>query len=165
MKLFCREIQASAGIISGMKAIQHYYPDEYKLCFGCGTENDHGHHIESYWDGDTVVAHFTPKPFHTAFPGVVYGGLLASLVDCHAIGSASAFAHRAEGREIGTEPKLRYVTGRLEVNYRAPTPMGEVLELRATEVEMGERKVIVDVTVSAAGKVTVEGRVIAVKIK
>lgn len=148
-----------------MKAIQYYYPDDYRQCFGCGTENRHGHHVESHWDGDTVVAHFTPEPYHTAFPGVVYGGLIASLIDCHGVGSAAAFAHRAEGREWGTEPKLRYVTGKLEVNFLAPTPMGVQLELRACEVEMGKRKVIVDVTLSAEGKVTAEGRVIAVKLK
>ncbi|NND43889.1 MAG: PaaI family thioesterase, partial [Xanthomonadales bacterium] len=118
-----------------MKAIQYYYPEEYRQCFGCGTENDHGHHVESHFDGDEVVAHFTPKPFHTAFPGVVYGGLLASIIDCHGIGSAAAFAHRAEGKKIGQGDVARYVTGALEVSFKAPTPMGQELELRAREVE------------------------------
>ncbi|NND44231.1 MAG: PaaI family thioesterase, partial [Xanthomonadales bacterium] len=141
------------------------YPEEYRQCFGCGTENEHGHHVESQFDGDEVVAHFTPKPFHTAFPGVVYGGLLASIIDCHGIGSAAAFAHRAEGKEIGQGDVARYVTGALEVSFKAPTPMGEELELRAREVERSERKVIVAVTVSAGGAVTAEGKVVAIRLK
>jgi len=150
-----------------MKAIQYYYPEEYRVCYGCGTENEHGHHVESHWDGDEVVAHFTPKPYHTAFPGIVYGGLLASIIDCHGIGSAAAFAHRAAGHEMGDsdEDVPRYVTGNLEVSFKAPTPMGVELELRAREVELGERKVVVAVKVLAAGQVTAEGKVVAVRMK
>lgn len=148
-----------------MKAIQHFYPEEYKVCYGCGTNNPHGLHIESHVEGDEVVAQFTPQPYHTAFPGIAYGGLLASLIDCHGIGAAAAFAQRAAGVEPGSAELDRYVTGKLEVNYRAPTPMGETLELRAREVGRSERKVVVDVTVSAGGKVTVEGQVIAVKMR
>jgi len=156
---------ARRGYHPPMKAIQYYYPEEYRQCFGCGTDNPHGHHVESRWDGDEVVAHFTPKPYHTAFPGVVYGGLLASIIDCHGIGSAAAFAHLAEGREVGKGPIARYVTGKLEVSFKAPTPMGVELELRAREIERSERKVVVAVTVSAGGEITAEGRVVAIRMK
>ena len=147
-----------------MKAFQDYYPDELSHCFGCGTNNPDGHQLKSYWDGDTTVAHFTPEPFHTAIPGYVYGGLVASLIDCHGTGSAAAAAYRAEGREMGSEPALRYVTAALQVDYLAPTPMGVELELRGTSMEVGARKVIVEITVSAAGETVARGRVVAVKM-
>ena len=147
-----------------MKAFQHYYPEEFSHCFGCGVHNEKGHHLESFWDGDTTVARFIPEPHYTAIPGTVYGGLLASLIDCHGTGSAAAFAHRAEGRELGSEPRMRFVTGKLEVTYKAPTPMGEELEIRAFEAEVSGRKVVVEVTVSSGGQVTATGNVVAIRI-
>ena len=64
-----------------IKAIQDYYPDDVAHCYGCGKLNEHGHQIKTFWDGDETVTRFRPQPFHTAIPGFVYGGLLASLVD------------------------------------------------------------------------------------
>ena len=73
-------------------AFQDYYPEDVAHCFGCGRLNEHGHHIKSYWDGDETVARFVPRPYHTAIPGYVYGGLIASLIDCHGTGTAAAAA-------------------------------------------------------------------------
>ena len=72
------------------KAFQDYYAEDVSHCYGCGSLNTHGHQLKSYWDGEETVAHFTPKPFHTAIPGFVYGGLIASLIDCHGTGTAAA---------------------------------------------------------------------------
>lgn len=146
------------------KAFQDYYPEELSHCYGCGSNNSHGHRIKSYWDGAETVAHFTPAPYHTAIPGFVYGGLIASLIDCHGTGTASAVAYRAAGREMGSAPALRFVTAALKVDYLAPTPLGVELELRGTPVEVKEKKVVVDITVTAAGKVTAKGQVIAVRM-
>ena len=146
------------------KAFQDYYLDEFAVCYGCGRLNEHGHQIKSYWDGDETVAHFTPAPYHTAIPGFVYGGLIASLVDRHGTGTASAAAYRAAGREMGTAPALRFVTGSLQVSYLAPTPLGVELELRGKPVEVKEKKVVVDITVSANGQITAKGQVIAVRM-
>ena len=145
-------------------AFQENYPEEFAHCYGCGTQNERGHRLKSYWDGDTTIAHFTPEPWHTAIPGFVYGGLIASLIDCHGTGSAAAFGYRAEHRELGTEPPLRYVTASLKVDYLAPTPLGGELELRGRLVEAKERKITVEVTVKAEGKVCARGTAIAVKI-
>jgi len=146
------------------KAFQDYYPDELSHCYGCGRNNEHGHQIKSFWDGDTTVARFTPKPWHTAIPGYVYGGLIASLIDCHATGSAAAAAYKAEGRSMDTLPALRFVTASLLVEYLAPTPMGKELILRGTIVDVGQRKVIVEITLGAEGITYAKGRVIAVKM-
>ena len=147
-----------------MKAFQDYYPDDLSHCFGCGRNNPHGHQLKSYWDGDATVARFTPEPFHTAIPGYVYGGLIASLIDCHGTGSAAAAAYRAEGRGLDTEPPLRFVTASLKVDYLAPTPKGVELELRGDITEVAERKVIVEITFSATGRVCARGTVVAVKL-
>ena len=145
-------------------AFQDKYPDDLAHCYGCGKNNEHGHQLKSYWDGEETVAEYKPRPEHTAIPGFVYGGLLASIIDCHGTGSASAAAYKAEGREMGTEPSLRFVTANLNVDFLAPTPMGETLVARGTIVEVKEKKVVVDIVVSASGKPCAKGRVIAVKM-
>ena len=89
------------------KAFQDYYPDDFAQCYGCGRLNEHGHQIKSYWDGDETIAVYTPRPEHMAIPGYVYGGLIASLIDCHSTGTASAAASRREGREMDTLPPMR----------------------------------------------------------
>ena len=146
------------------KAFQDYYPEELSYCYGCGKNNTDGYQIKSYWEGDTTVARFTPKPYHTAIPGYVYGGLIASLVDCHGTGSAAAAAYKAEGRDMGSEPALRYVTASLKVDYLAPTPMGQELILRGEIEEVKPRKVVVNITVSVNDKTCAKGQVVAVKM-
>lgn len=145
-------------------AFQDAYPDDFSHCYGCGKNNPHGHQLKSYWDGEETVATFTPNGEHTALPGFVYGGLLASLIDCHGTGSASAAAYKAEGRPLGSEPALRFVTGNLNVDFLAPTPLGVPLQLRGTIREVKEKKVIVDITIYANDKACVKGSVIAVKM-
>jgi acyl-coenzyme A thioesterase PaaI-like protein len=146
------------------KAIQDFYPDDFATCYGCGRLNAHGLHVRSSWEGDETVAHFTPRAEHMAMPGFVYGGLLASLIDCHAMGTAAAAAERAAGREIGDAPAPRFVTGSLRVDYLKPTPLGPELELRARVTLAAERKSVVAVTLLAGGTITVRGEVVAVRI-
>ena len=146
------------------KAIQDYYPDPLNQCYGCGQLNEQGLQIKSYWDGEETVAIFHPKPYHTAMPGYVYGGLIASLIDCHSTGTAAAAAYRAEGREMDTEPALRFLTASLRVDYLRPTPMGVPLEVRARAKEIKGRKVVVEATLSAKGEICARGEVVAVRM-
>lgn len=111
-------------------AVQDFYPEELSHCYGCGRSNAHGHQIKSYWDGDETIARFTPQPYHIAIPGFVYGGLIASLIDCHGTGSAALAVYRSEERNPGTEPALRFVTASLQVDYLKPTPLGIELLLK-----------------------------------
>jgi acyl-coenzyme A thioesterase PaaI-like protein len=99
-----------------------------------------------------------------AIPGFVYGGLLASLADCHAMATAAAAAEVAAGRRIGDGPAPRFVTGALKVDYLKPTPLGQELEIRAHVKERSERKAVVAVTISVAGDVTVRAEAVAVRI-
>lgn len=143
-------------------AIQDFYPDDVAHCYGCGRLNEHGLHVRSSWDGDETVAVLTPRPYHTAITGYVYGGLIASLVDCHGTGSAALAAYRAAGREPGTLPPLRFVTASLKVDYLRPTPLGVPLEARGHIAEVKPRKVVVDITVTASGAPCARGQVVAV---
>ena len=145
-------------------AFQDAYPDELSHCYGCGRLNEHGLHLQSRWDGDETVAVFTPSPYHVALPGFVYGGLIASLVDCHGTASAAAAACRAEGRELGSEPPVRFVTASLHVDYLRPTPLGGPLEIRGRIEEIKDRKVVVAETVSAGGQICARGRLVAVRM-
>ncbi|MBD3220846.1 PaaI family thioesterase [bacterium] len=157
--------------------IQDLYPDDVAHCYGCGHLNERGHRIKSDIEGDETVTRFTPQPHHTAIPGYVYGGLIASLIDCHGTGTAAASgAARAVAADPDGAPLLdesvldgsvampRYVTGKLEVSYRRPTPLGPELELRGRVRERRGRKVVVDITLSAEGVVTAEGTVVAVEM-
>lgn len=146
------------------KAFQDYYTDDLSHCFGCGRLNEHGHHLRSYWDGEGSVSRFTPEPYHTAVPGYVYGGLIASLIDCHGTGTAAAAKCRADGRTMDTDARYRFVTGSLRVDYLRPTPLGEELELRGTVKEISGRKVVVSVTLSARGILCARGEVVAVQL-
>ncbi len=146
------------------KSFQDYYPDFLAQCYGCGRLNEHGHQIKSFWDGEETVAYFTPKPYHTAIPGYVYGGLLASLIDCHGTGTAAAAAYRAEGRTMDTEPPLRFLTAALNVNYLKPTPLGPQLEVRGKIKEVKGRKVVVESWIVSDGQITVRGEVVAVQV-
>jgi acyl-coenzyme A thioesterase PaaI-like protein len=145
-------------------AFQTYYPDVLAHCYGCGTLNEHGHQIKSYWDGEESVCRFMPKPYHIAIPGYVYGGLLASLIDCHGTGTSAAAAYRAAGRAMDTEPSFRFLTASLHVDYLKPTPLGTELEIRGKVKEVKGRKVVIEEWILANGIITVQGEVVAVQV-
>ncbi|MBL0208078.1 MAG: PaaI family thioesterase [Propionivibrio sp.] len=147
-----------------MKAFQDYYPENLAHCYGCGSHNQHGHRIKTYWEGEESVTRFTPEPCHTAIPGFVYGGLLASLIDCHSTGTAAAAMYRNEGREMDSLPPYRFVTGSLQVSYLKPTPLGRELEIRGRVKEIKGRKVVVECSVFADGVATARGEVVAVQM-
>jgi acyl-coenzyme A thioesterase PaaI-like protein len=146
------------------KAFQDYYPDDLSYCYGCGRLNEHGLQIKSYWDGDESVASFQPREYHIAVPGCVYGGLIASLIDCHGTGTAAAAAYRAQGREMDSDPPLRFVTASIQVDYLRPTPLGVPLEIRGKVKEVKGRKVVVSATLSAEGEICARGEVVAVQM-
>ena len=142
-------------------AFQDQYPDDYAHCFGCGRLNPHGHHLKSYWDGEETVCRFSPDPKYSGgYPGYLYGGMIASLIDCHAAATAAAATARVNGTPIA-----RFVTASLQVDYLAPTPIDTELVLRGRAVEIKDRKVTVEVTVTAADKLCARGRVIMVQIR
>lgn len=147
-----------------IKAVQDYYPNDVAHCYGCGKLNEYGHQLKSYWDGDETIAKFLPKDYHTAIPGYVYGGLIASLIDCHGTGTAALAAYRNENRDFDTLPAFRFVTASLQVDFLRPTPLGVELELRGKVMELKGKKVISEITLFSNGLVTAKGKVVAVQM-
>ncbi len=150
--------------MENQKAFQDYYPESLSYCYGCGRMNDHGLHIKSYWDAEESVCVYEPRPYHIALPGYVYGGLIASLIDCHGTGTAAAAAYRAEGRPMDSEPAMRFVTASLHVDYLRPTPLGVPLEVRGHVREVKGRKVVIGVIMTAQGTVCAKGEVVTVRV-
>ena len=145
-------------------AFQDTYPDLLSYCYGCGRLNPKGLQIKTFWDGDETVTAFTPRPEHIAVPGFVYGGLLASLIDCHGTGTASAAAQRAAGLSFENDSPYRFLTASLKVDFLKPTPLGIPLEIRGRVEEVKGRKVTVQSWITANGEITVTGQVIAVQV-
>ena len=145
-------------------AFQDYYPDDVNHCYGCGQLNDKGHRIRTFWDGDETITRFTPKPYHTAITGYVYGGLIASLIDCHGTGSAAAAAYKNEGLPMDSKPAKRFVTASLNVKYLKPTPLGPELVLRGSIDEIDGKRITVSIRLFAGDVLCVVGKVVAVQI-
>lgn len=146
-------------------AFQDYYPDDYAHCYGCGRLNEKGHQIKSFWDGDESVCRVVPEKHYTGgMKDILYGGLIASLMDCHAAGTAAAAKARELKIEMTSGAMPRFVTASLKVDYLAPTPVGTEVEIRASVDEIKGRKVTVSVTLSAEGSVCARGQLIMVQI-
>lgn len=144
-------------------AIQDDYPDDFAWCYGCGRLNQDGHHFRTGWDGNETVTYYEPAPQHKAIPGFVYGGLVASLIDCHGTGSASLALHRKNGFEPGSgEEPPRFVTASLHVDFLKPTPEGVVLKAVGKVQEVHPKKFKVAVEVFAGDTLCASGEVIAV---
>lgn len=146
--------------------IQDFYPERFAHCWGCGRENPQGLHLKSRLDGDGNVATFSPgQEFSGGVAANVYGGFIASLLDCHGTASAAAFAHRERGHALTPDqPPPRFVTGTLTVGYRRPTPMGVELTVRGRLMSHQSRKVTVELELAAADEVCARGEMIAVEI-
>lgn len=144
-------------------AIQDEYAEDFAWCYGCGRLNKEGHQFRTAWDGEKTVTLYEPKEVHTAIPGFVYGGLIASLIDCHGTGSASLALHRKNGFEPGSgEEPPRFVTASLHVDYLKPTPQGIVLKAVGKIEEVHPKKFKVKTEVYAGETLCATGEVTAV---
>jgi acyl-coenzyme A thioesterase PaaI-like protein len=130
-------------------------------CFGCGPANERGLRIKSYVEGDAVVARWLPEPHHLAFDGVLNGGIVGALLDCHSNWTAAHALMIARGV---SEPPCT-VTAEFHVKLRAPTPMTDPVELRAKPSSVEGHKVVVEATLEAGGKVTATCRGVFVAVK
>jgi acyl-coenzyme A thioesterase PaaI-like protein len=148
-------------------AFQDLYPDRFSHCYGCGRSNPHGHQLKSHWDGDETVARFTVRPqFSGGVPDHAYGGMVASLLDCHGTASAAAFAYRAAGREIGDGGEfMRFVTASLRIDFLRPTPIGVELEVRGRLLGIEGRKVRVSLSLGAGERLCATAEMLAVQLR
>ena len=141
------------------RAIQVQLPDQ--PCWGCGPNNPHGLRIKSYWSGDTTVCTWQPEPYHTGWPGILNGGILASLVDCHCVCTAISDAAVHEGCSAEA---LIFATGSLVISYLHPVPVDSAVELTARITERTPRKTRVECTVIAGGELCARAEVLAIRV-
>jgi acyl-coenzyme A thioesterase PaaI-like protein len=145
-------------------AFQDLIPGNH--CYGCGPDNPQGLRIKSRW-GNEREAHcvFQPAPQHCAGPSrYLNGGIIATLIDCHAVCTAIAWGYRRAGREIGAGEPINFVTGSLSIRYRAPAGIADAVTVEARIGEATERKIVLDCTLTSGGRVCAEAQVTAVKV-
>src|SRR5690606_17007342 len=130
-------------------------------CFGCGPANERGLRIKSRVEGDVVVCDFVPEPHHQAFEGMVNGGILGTLLDCHSNWTAAYATMQA--RNLETPPCT--VTAEFHVKLHAVTPLGPALHLLARPVKVGNSSVVVEAELLAQGAVTATCRGVFVAVK
>lgn len=147
------------------KALQDIAAPE-GVCFGCGSKNEHGLQIKSYWDvdGEHVIMKYMPDARYVGWPSLVYGGIISCLIDCHSNWTAMANYYRAENREPGTLLRIDCVTGTLGIKYIKPTPMGVPLLFKARIKRVIGRKSIVLCEVYANDVLTVVSDSIFVRV-
>ena len=144
-------------------AIQDEYADAFSWCFGCGRLNTDGNHLRTGWHDETTVSYYNPKKNEIGIPGFLYGGLLASLIDCHGTGSSALALHRKNGYEPGDgEEPPRFVTASLNVAFLKPTPHGIELKLVGKVTEVHPKRFEVAVEVFAGDEVCATGDVVSV---
>ena len=147
-------------------AFQDFYSEKHSHCYGCGRSNPKGLHLKSYWDGEDTIARFTPPPeLSGGFPGNAYGGLIASLMDCHGTASAAAAERRRSHGETGDAASYpRFVTASLKVEFRRPTPLGVELSVHGKIRSIEGRKVWVELALRAGGQTCATGEMLAVRL-
>jgi acyl-coenzyme A thioesterase PaaI-like protein len=141
-----------------MSLQQRYAPSS--ICFGCGPANDHGLHVGSFADGEAVVAEWIPQAHHQAFPGVLNGGIIGTLLDCHS--NWTAARHLMERRGADRPPTT--VTAELSIRLLEPTPIDGPVRLRGVVVDSSDRRATVESELSAGGRVTATCRAVFVAV-
>lgn len=131
------------------------------ICFGCGPSNPDGFRIRSFPEGDEVVAEWTAQPRHQAFDGVVNGGVIGTLFDCHCNWTAAWHLMQRTGAEQAPPT----VTGEFAVRFRRPTSSRLPLRLRARVVESTETRATVEATLESGGEVSATCRGTFVMVK
>jgi len=148
-------------IIQAMNtSLQERYAPE-SICYGCGPANAQGLHVRSFVDGDTLVADWVPAPHHEAFPGMVNGGIIGTILDCHCNWAAAWHLMRQGGLD---HPPCT-VTAQYTIEMKRPTPISTSLHLVARVVEARDDRCTVEGTLEAGGRVTATCRGVFVAVK
>lgn len=145
------------------KAFQDYWGKN--KCWGCGSSNERGLHLKSYWSGSESVSAFIPSPHHKAGPDhYLNGGIIATVVDCHSVSTAIADAYREEKREFNSEPFIWYVTAYIKIDYHRPTPISEAVTLRGKIAKREGKKTVVACEVYSGDVLRARAEVLAVRV-
>jgi acyl-coenzyme A thioesterase PaaI-like protein len=146
--------------MTGEKSLQETYAPN-GICFGCGVKNEKGLRIRSFAEGDEVVCEWHAEPHHQAFPGMLNGGIIGALLDCHSNWTALYFFMKRDGKTL---PDFT-VTADFHVKLKRPTPFDQTIYLKARVVESTEDKAVVEAELIAGEKIcaTCRGTFVAVK--
>jgi acyl-coenzyme A thioesterase PaaI-like protein len=142
------------------KSLQDRYAP-HGICFGCGPANEKGLQIKSFPNGDKVEAEWRAQPFHQAFPGVLNGGIIGSLLDCHS--NWTAAWHLMNKNGLSEAPCT--VTAEYTIKLTRPTPFDAPLKLIAWVVDSSEDRATIEAQLTANGKVCATCRGIFVAVK
>jgi acyl-coenzyme A thioesterase PaaI-like protein len=142
------------------KSLQQTYAPQ-SICYGCGPANNNGLRIESFVEGDRIIAHWRPQPYHHAFPNVLNGGIIGALLDCHCNWAAAWYLMQAQG--LDQAPCT--VTAEYTIKLLRPTPMDTELTLIATLESIDKSRVTINGQLIARDKIcdTCRGVFVAVK--
>ena len=132
-----------------MESLQETYAPN-NACFGCGPANEKGLHIRSFPQGDEVVANFEPQPWQEAFTGMLNGGIIGTLLDCHLNWTATYALMKRDG----TDHPPCTVTADYAIKLLRPTPTDTTLHMTARVVELKDNRAVVEGELLANGKVT-----------
>ena len=150
-------------------AIQDRYGERFQHCWGCGPKNDLGLHLKTYpsIDGNSCISRIKLENAYTGgVPSNVFGGMIATIFDCHGTASAAWFAHYQKGLELTESTVIgRFITARLEIDYLSPSPIEDEIVVTSTLEELGERKAIIAMEMTVATKVRAKAKMVAVAVK
>jgi len=142
------------------KSLQERYAPA-NSCWGCGPANAEGLRVRSFPRGDEVVAEWKPEPKYEAFPGVLNGGIIGTLLDCHCNWTAAYHLMKRTGAD---HPPCT-VTAEYAIKLLRPTPTDGAVSLSAHIVDLTDTRATVEGTLSAAGKVCATCRGVFVAVK
>ncbi len=146
------------------QTFQDLWPEMVSQCFGCGRNNEQGLQIKSYWDGDEAICTWIPQKKYSAGMGILCGGILSTIIDCHCVNTAIAALYKAENRELGSKPFIPYVGGTINMKHIKPTFIKNPVILRAKVKEMKDRKTILTCTAYSGKIECAQAEVIAIKV-
>ena len=134
------------------------------ICFGCGKEHPEGLRIKSFWKEDETWCHWQADAKYQGWRGILNGGIIATLMDCHCMCSAMAAAYKEEGRSLGQAPVYRYATGTMSIRYMRPVRYAHPILLRARVQEIKGKKVTLACALWSEEVCAAKAEVIALRV-
>ncbi len=144
------------------KYFQDHMPEN--VCFGCGANHPEGLRIKSFWEDIESICLWNPEEKYHGWSNLLNGGIMATLIDCHCMGTAMADAYRREGRSLDSEPIYRYATGTLNIKYLKPTSTKVVVELRARIIEVKGKKTVMECELIQEGDTKATAEVVGIRV-
>ncbi len=143
-----------------MESVQKIYAPN-SICFGCGPSNKEGLQINSFESSNGLTCDWTPEDHHEAFPGVLNGGIIGSILDCHCNWTAAIYIMKG----LNLDHPLCTVTAHYNINLMKPTPSKKPVRMVSEIVELNKYKAKVKATLFCEGleTATCEGLFVAVK--